>query len=168
MQYEEVLVRAEIREVLIAYAQAQDQNEWPLMARVFTADAVIDLPGTELGRMQAADFVSFLRDKFNPTRLSGQHALSNILFTIHGDQAKTLSEVSYFTLQFTDREGVLKRVRGNSLYADTLIRQNNVWRVQHRIIAQKNIEIDEVSYSPELIAAIRLASQTHWFASSEK
>lgn len=164
---EQLLARSEINDVLTAYCHAQDQNEWRLAENIFTSDAVVELPGTSLGQMAASEFLSFLRYKFTPHRLSGQHSLSNILFTIEGEQARTVSEVSYFTLEFTEQEGVLKRTRGNCIYVDDLVRVDGEWRIAHRVIAQKNIETNKVTYPSGLIAAIRIASEPRWLKPQE-
>jgi hypothetical protein len=159
---QELIARAEIQEVLTYYAQAQDQDQWDLYERVFTPDALLEFPGTGLGNLSAAEFRAFIETKFNPTRLSGQHALANTTFAIDGGSARTITEVLSFTLQYTDREGVLTRMRGNSLYVDDWVFSNGEWRIRHRVTAQKNIETDEVTYTPELIASIRAGSSTRW------
>ncbi|MFF5179780.1 nuclear transport factor 2 family protein [Micromonospora sp. NPDC000316] len=160
---QELIDRAEITDVLVAYCQAQDQQEWHLLDAVFTDDAVMELPGSGLdGTLSPAAFRAFLVERFTPTRLSGQHSISNTLFRIHGDTARTISELASITLQTTDTEGVLSRTQANSLYVDDFVRTTAGWRIKHRVISQKNVEIDTVTYAPELIETIRRTSAFRW------
>jgi ketosteroid isomerase-like protein len=164
----ELIARSEITEVLTAYAQAQDQNEWGLFDKVFTEDAVLEFPGAGIGTLSPVQLKTFLKDVFNTTRISGQHALANTIFEIDGDRARTVSEVYYFTLQTTDKEGILRRIRGNAIYVDDLVHANGEWRIRHRVTAQKNVETDDIEYAPELIATIRDANRVRWIRQAEE
>lgn len=155
--------RAEIQDVLHRYAQAQDQNAWALYDTVFTADAVVELVGTEMGAMPAAQLGSFLRDVFNATRVSGQHLIANTLIDLDGDTARSVSEVLYFTLQTTAKKGVLDHARGTSLYADTWLRTGDGWRISHRVTTQKHLESSPVDYDPAFLATITAGAATDWF-----
>ncbi|HEY0188115.1 MAG TPA: nuclear transport factor 2 family protein [Cellulomonas sp.] len=157
--------RAQIRDVLHAYAQAQDQDRWDLFDRVFTPDAEIDLPGTALGTLAAADLGRFLREDFNATRVSGQHLIANTLVDLDGDAgtARSTSEVAHLTLQRTDRPGVLHRSRGTGLYTDTWQRTADGWRIAHRVATQKHLEEDDVTYPTDLLTTIEAGARTDWF-----
>ncbi|HZU65228.1 MAG TPA: nuclear transport factor 2 family protein [Novosphingobium sp.] len=162
---QELLDRAEITDALVAYCQAQDQNAWPLYARAFTADATIAFPGMGMEPMAASVFRDFLI-RFNETRLSGQHLIGNSWFEISGDEACVVSEAIYITLHPTDTPGRIRRVRGNALYTDRCRRTAEGWRIAERVIAQKNVEVDEGDYDPALLEAIRAAAATDWFTSA--
>ncbi|MFT4248827.1 MAG: nuclear transport factor 2 family protein [Pseudomonas sp.] len=159
----EVVARAEILETLVAYCQAQDQQHWDLYDAVFAPEATIALHGMPLPPMCADAFKAFLVD-FNRTRISGQHLLGNVLYRIAGDTARTLSEVIYLTLHPTDEPGVVKRIRGNALYVDDLVRGEDGWRIRKRVIAQKNVETDQAHYDDALLAGIRAAAARDWSA----
>ena len=159
----DLIDRAEITDALVAYCHAQDQNEWALYEAVFTPDATVAFAGMNMPDMTAAALRDFLV-KHNETRISGQHLVGNTLFELDGDRARVVSEVIYITLHPTAAAAdLVKRVRGNALYVDAFVRSANGWRIRHRSIAQKNVEIDEGNYDPALLAAIRQGAETRWF-----
>lgn len=155
--------RAEITDALVAYCQGQDQGVWTLYDRAFTADATIAFPGMGMPTMAATAFRDFLVT-FNETRISGQHLIGNTLFEIDGNEARVVSEAIYITLHPTEQSQRVRRVRGNALYVDRFVRTAEGWRIAHRSIAQKNVEIDEADYDANLLCAIRDAAATDWFA----
>ena len=157
---QELSDRAEIHDVLSAYAHAQDQNAWHLYDRVFTATATIDLPGTGIGSLTAEQLKAFLRDDFDATRLSGQHLIGNVLVEIAGDRARSAAEVLHVTLQHTEAEGRLLVTKGTSLYLDDWERAADGWRIAHRTAVQKHTETSEKDYPLEQIAAIAAGQQT--------
>lgn len=159
---QDLIDRAEITDALVGYCHAQDQNEWALYDAVFTPDATVAFPGMNMPDMTAAALRDFLVGH-NETRISGQHLVGNTLFDIAGDRARVISEVIYITLHPTATEGQVKRVRGNALYVDDFVRTAVGWRIRHRSIAQKNVEIDEGAYDPALLGAIRQGAATRWF-----
>jgi len=158
----DLIDRAEISDALVAYCHAQDQNEWALYDAVFTYDATVAFPGMNMPDMTAAVLRDFLIEH-NKTRISGQHLIGNTMFEIDGDRARVVSEVIYVTLHPTADEHVVKRVRGNALYVDAFVRSAYGWRIRHRSIAQKNVEIDEGRYDPALLGAIREGAAQRWF-----
>lgn len=158
----ELVDRAAIEDGLAAYAQAQDQELWHLFDRVFSENAVIELRGLDVPELSSSQLRDFLQD-FNRTRISGQHLITNTLIKISDDKARSVSEVFHLTLQTTDRQGVLKRSRGGSLYADEWVRTEDGWRISHRVITQKHLEESEVDYPAELLATIGAGSGIDWF-----
>lgn len=162
---EELIARAEITDLLVRYSQAQDQDEWSLYEGLFTPDATIHFPGMPMESRSAVEFGRFLQE-FNKTRLSGQHLVGNTLYRFDGAHAHVLSEALYITLHPTDTPGTLRRIRGNALYSDHLVHTAEGWRIARREIAQKNVEIDQASYDPALVAAFESTSATRWFETS--
>lgn len=163
---QELIDRAEITDTLTAYCQAQDQEEWHLLDAAFTPDTEIEIAGMGFPKQSLNGMKQFLRE-FGKDRISGQHLIGNIIFDIDGDRAKTVCEVIYITLHSTDDPVRVKRIRGNALYSDNLVRTTAGWRIKKRIIAQKNVEIDEGVYDPAVLQAIRTAAQTRWFNEGE-
>lgn len=159
----DLIDRAQIQDVLHAYAQAQDQDRWDLYDRVFTPDARVDFPGLPLGTLPAADLGRFLREDFGRTRVSGQHLIANTLFEIDGDAARTVSEVWHLTLQRTETDGVLRRSTGTTLYVDTWQRSDG-WRIAHRVAIQKHLDVADVAYDVDLLATIEQGAATDWAA----
>ncbi|MFC5338850.1 nuclear transport factor 2 family protein [Leucobacter denitrificans] len=158
----ELADRAEIEDALHAYAQAQDQDKWQLFDRVFSGDSVIELKGLPVPPLNAEAMRGFLQD-FNRTRVTGQHLITNTLIELNGDEARSVSEVFHLTLQTTEQEGVLKRSRGGSLYADAWSRTEDGWRITHRVVTQKHLDESEVEYSPELLQTISAGAGIDWF-----
>jgi len=159
---QELIDRAEIGDLLVRYCQAQDQDEWSLYEGLFTADATIHFPGMPMESRSAAEFGRFLQ-AFNKTRVSGQHLVGNTLYRFTGNHADVLSEALYITLHPTETPGTLRRVRGNALYSDHLVRTPEGWRIARRDIAQKNVEIDDAAYDPALVVGFKTTSATRWF-----
>jgi hypothetical protein len=160
---QELFDRAEITDVLTAYCQAQDQEEWHLLDKVFVPDAVIEIAGMGYPAQSPAQMRELLQD-FSKDRISGQHMIGNIIFDIDADRAKTVCEVIYITLHPADDPKRVKRIRGNALYSDELVRLESEWRIRKRVIAQKNVETDETEYDPSLLKAIRTTAKTRWFS----
>lgn len=159
---QELIDRAEIADALTAYCQAQDQEEWHLFEEAFTPDAEIEIAGMGYPKLSASQMKQFLRD-FNKDRISGQHLIGNIMFDINGDRARTICEVIYITLHPTADPVRVKRVRGNALYSDELVRMSAGWRIKKRVIAQKNVEVDEGEYALAVLQSIRAAAKVRWF-----
>ncbi len=149
-----LLDRAQIQDTLSAYAQSQDQNAWDLYDRVFTDDAVIELPGTGIDPLGAADLKAFLRDGFNSTHVAGQHLIGNVLIDVHGDTARSVAELLSVTLQTTEQPGRLSRIQASGLYIDTWTRTGDGWRIAHRVSTQKHLQRDEVDYAQELLDTV--------------
>jgi hypothetical protein len=154
MTPELLLDRASIRDVLVAYCHAQDQNLWQLWDGVFTQDATIELPGVTPDPLSPSGHRDLLVE-FNVGKISSQHALSNTLYAIEGDVARTVTELTAISLHETGTPGVLRRTSWMGLYIDDLLRTQKGWRIRHRVIAQKNVQIDELEYSKEVLAMIR-------------
>jgi hypothetical protein len=159
---QDLLDRAAISDVLVSYSQAQDQEQWELFDRVFAEDAELEFLGLGLGTMSPKQFRDFLVNQFNPTRLTGQHALSNTLYELHGDTARTITEMTFLTLSVTADENVLRRSRGTSLYVDDWVRTAEGWRIRHRVTAQKDVQDEEVAYAPEVLSTLRATASASW------
>ena len=99
---EDLLTREEIRDTLNDYSQGLDQRNWELFDRVWTPDATVEAPDEGIDTLPASELKARLISRNDPDRLSGQHLLNNTHFQIDGDHARTITEVTWVTLQTTD------------------------------------------------------------------
>ena len=161
---EDLLTREEIRDTLNAYSQGLDQRNWELFDRVWTPDATFEAPDEGIDTLPASELKARLISRNDPDRLSGQHLLNNTHFQIDGDRARTITEVTWVTLQTTDKPNILFEVRAGGLYVDDLVRTAEGWRISHRTLVTKSKTTQGVLYPPERIESIREHSlNTDWF-----
>jgi len=119
--------RADVHDLLVRLAQAQDDHDWVALANCFRPDAVYVHPGGELIGVEA--IVDRTRTALTPLDAS-QHLLGSILVTV---TEQGVTAVTYFQAQHV-RHGVA----GGDLYAiagtyrDRFVRDADGWRIAHR------------------------------------
>ena len=120
--------RAEIHDLLVTLALAQDARDWTTLGDCFTPDAAYVHPGGELVGVEP--IVARTRTALTPLDAS-QHLLGTILVTVAETGA---SAVTYFQAQHVRRGtegGDLYTIAGT--YRDRLERcDDGRWRVAHR------------------------------------
>lgn len=160
---DDLITREEIRETLTNYSQGLDQRNWELYDQVWTDDATFEATDEGIEKMSAKDLKATLQGN-DRDRLAGQHLLNNTHFQIDGDTARTITEVTWVTLQTMDKPGMVFEVRAGGMYVDDLVRTADGWRIQHRVLVTKNKSTRGVQYPPERIENIRKHSlETKWF-----
>jgi len=130
MDLQEISDRLEIQELFARYSHAIDTMEWDLLDEVFTADAHIDystMGGIAGGLQEQKDFLAAnLPTLFQP---GYQHMVSNTLFEIDGDTARTRT-LCFNPMVLEDQ----KRVLFCGLwYRDVLRRVDGRWRIAERV-----------------------------------
>lgn len=161
---EDLLTREEIRDTLNNYSQGLDQRNWDLYDLVWTDDATFEAPDEKLGPVSATELKATLQGANDPNRLAGQHLLNNTHFMIEGDTARTITEVTWVTLQTTDKPDIVYEVRAGGLYVDDLRKTGDGWRIAKRVLVTKNKVTRGVLYTQERIDNIvKYSLNTNWF-----
>ncbi|WP_018295523.1 nuclear transport factor 2 family protein [Corynebacterium lubricantis] len=161
---EDLITRTEIHDALVAYSQGLDQRNWDLYDKAWTEEATFEAPDEGIEPIKATDLKKLLQSSNDSTRLSGQHLLNNTHYHIDGDTARTITEVSWVTLQTTDKPNIVFEVRAGGMYVDDLEKTEAGWRIAKRILVTKNKSTRGVFYTDERIANIRdYALNTNWY-----
>jgi hypothetical protein len=139
-RWQETADRVELTELLARYHQAIDGLDWEaLRARVFVADAACDyvgmaelfgIPGETKGIDAIVDWLDAGLRPLGPT----QHFMSNIVFELAGDTARTRSYLSS-----------ARGARG--VYECEHVRTPDGWRIRH-------LRLEHV-FSEEQVAELR-------------
>ena len=118
-----------IVEMVNLYGAAVDSQRWDLFDRIFTPDVEADFGPTAHWR----DLASFKRDfaVFHDPFDSTQHAMSNHLVAVSGDEANALTYGSWRLIRNAADGGPLWD--GTGWYDDVLVRTADGWRIRHRI-----------------------------------
>ena len=119
--------RADIHDLIVRLALAQDGRDWHTLAGCYLPDAVYVHPGGELTGVDA--IVDRTRTALTALDAS-QHLLGTILVTVEDDEA---SATTYFQAQHVRHEapgGDLYLIAGT--YRDRLVRSDGRWRIAHR------------------------------------
>lgn len=130
MDLQEISDRLEIQELFARYSHAIDTMDWDLLDDVFTADAHIDYStmGGIAGTL--ADQKAFLEANLPAIFQQGyQHMVSNTLFEIDGDTARTRT-LCFNPMVIKDEKHVLFC---GLWYRDVLVRVDGRWRIKERV-----------------------------------
>ncbi|NQX26632.1 nuclear transport factor 2 family protein [Microbacteriaceae bacterium VKM Ac-2854] len=141
--------RVEIRELLIRYSSAFDQERWELIDDVFTADV-------DFGGIDAADFVGQAKALYHD-RLTGLHSIAEPILRIEGDRAFSYTDFTTIAIHEAADGSAdhLDRLRSGGFYLDELRRTEHGWRISKRSVAFSSSVRDTIAGGPELRAAIR-------------
>src|SRR5262249_39587306 len=119
----DLLDRDEIQRLLIRYCNANDADDWPGMAAVYTADQ---------GEARAKGFsgIRQMATKMMPIEHIDreQHMLSNFEISVDGDAASAFSACRVYIVGTRGGEPILL-IRGIT-YTDKLVRTPKGWRIQ--------------------------------------
>ena len=130
MDLQEISDRLEIQELFARYSHALDTMQWDLLDDVFTADAHIDYSamGGIVGTLPEQK--AFLEATLPTVFQRGyQHMVSNTLFEIAGDTARTRTML-FNPMVIKDAQHVLFC---GVWYVDRLVRVDGRWRIQERV-----------------------------------
>lgn len=139
--------RLEITDTITRYSHGLDQRLWSEWDRTFLPDAVIDFSHVGMAEHSPAE----LREIFtanDPTRISGQHLLHNILIDLDGDRATARAEYTLNTLARTDTPGRAQHVQGGGWYDDELVRTADGWRIARRTAHAKWMTVNQIDWQP--------------------
>lgn len=130
MELQEISDRLEIQELFARYSHAIDTAQWDLLDEVFTPDAHIDYSSMGGIAGSLAEQKAFL-DANLPTIFARgyQHLISNTLFEIDGDTARTRT-MCFNPMVIKDQQHVMFC---GLWYVDTLVRVDGRWRIAERV-----------------------------------
>lgn len=119
-------VAADIRTVLGAHARAQDAGRTDEIVALYTPDAVLELPGTDL--IQGYDALREAFKGWTPTQPQ-QHLVGNTFVTSTAeDKATAVSDVVFLQRGETGWE-----VQVVGRYEDTFRRTDGTWLLERRV-----------------------------------
>lgn len=126
-QMDELLSRAQIQEVLMAYARGNDRVDEALIRSCFWPEST-----HKHGRFEgkSSDFVGFAMKIITGLKFTAHH-ISNVSIQVNGDRA--LSECYYLAHHRRDRkEGGEEDAWFEGRYLDDFERRNGVWKIIRR------------------------------------
>ncbi len=130
MDLQEISDRLEIQELFARYSHAIDTMQWDLLDDVFTPDAHIDYSSMGGIAGTLAEQKAFLEATLPTIFQRGfQHMVSNTLFDIDGDTARTRTML-FNPMVIEDEKHVLFC---GLWYVDTLVRVDGAWRIRERV-----------------------------------
>ena len=118
--------RAEVIEVVLAFARSLDLKDWPGCRRCFTDDIETDysdLRGDPPQTVKADDFVALRRTALE--KLKTLHLSANHLVTVDGDRATCVSAAVIYRLRPEDGE----RFDTYCAYTHGLVRTASGWKI---------------------------------------
>lgn len=125
---QDLLARAEISDLVVRCAYAQDRKDWGAVRTTYTPEAVYVHPG---GRIDGAEAIVDRTRTALQALDASQHLLGSFTIKVDGDRARSLC---YFQAQHV-REGTaggdLYTIAGS--YADLLVRTPDGWRIAERV-----------------------------------
>jgi uncharacterized protein (TIGR02246 family) len=121
-----LLDEAEIRDLLLGFAHALDDNDWPAYAGTFTEDGVFEILGQRrVGRAEIAAGPERDLTRFDRT----QHFSTNHVIAIDGDAATARSYLLAVHLPHANQPAVHTDIGG--CYHCTCRRTDEGWRFTH-------------------------------------
>lgn len=128
-ELDDIRARADVHDLLVRLAHAQDAHDWDTLTDCFAPDATYDHPG---GRLEGAAAI-VERSASALSRLdASQHLVGSFLIEVDAD-GDTATSTSYFQAQHVKRGtpgGDLLVIAGT--YRDRLRRVDGRWQVVHR------------------------------------
>lgn len=124
----ELRARADVHDLLVRLALAQDANDWDTLTDCFDRDATDDHPG---GRIEGAAAIVERSARALARLDASQHLVGSFLIELDGND--TATSTSYFQAQHVKHDtpgGDLLIIAGT--YRDRLRRVDGRWRVTHR------------------------------------
>lgn len=145
--------RVEIRELLIRYSSAFDQERWQLVDEVFTADVIFGVDAVGYGDGGAASFVEQAQALYHD-RLTGLHSIAEPVLRIDGARAWAYTDFTTIAIHESAEPEQLDRLRSGGFYVDELRRTEAGWRVARRVVAFSSSVRDSIAGGADLRAAI--------------
>lgn len=127
MEQAEIAARLAIADLLALYCRAIDRCDADLLARVFTADALIDYGD---GAKPVAETIPVLMAGLGTMRLT-QHNISNTILRLDGDRARAETHCAALHI-LPGPEGEVELTVGGR-YLDRLVQRAGEWRIAERL-----------------------------------
>ena len=120
--------RQTLQELLVSYARACDDHDWPRYRSLFTPDAEIDYTGA-YGRRGRRDEIALWIEELmsSPSLQHTQHMLSNFQIGIDGDRAS--GRADYLNPDVFARPGRRELLVNGGIYDFTAVRTDAGWRL---------------------------------------
>ena len=123
--------RAQIDDLLTAYAASIDDKDWQRLASLFTADALLDYTGSGGPRGSFEEAVPFLQQGLGLFSVT-QHFLTNRRITVDGDAA-TSSALLLNPLLSDDGQGGMRMLLVGGRYESRYERTDDGWRISEHM-----------------------------------
>lgn len=131
-----LLAKSEIASVLLAYARACDERNWPAFEDIFCAEVSVDYGGEFVlqGRAVVVAMIRSMLGGCGPT----QHLLGNIEIAVTGDRAQSRCYVRAAHAGLGEQKNLCYEVWAE--YCDTLVRLPVGWRIlERRMLVHKEV-----------------------------
>lgn len=125
----------EIESVLLRYATALDERNWPDLANVFTPDAVADYQ--KIGRFEGLESVTGIVSDFLGKCGPTQHMITNVRIDVDDDHAKSRCYLQAIHAGKGSHATQTMTVWGE--YSDRLQRRPEGWRIEYRTLVIKHV-----------------------------
>lgn len=128
----------EIEAVLLRYATALDERDWPSLSHVFAPEAIADYQGIGVfnGRPDVVGVVADFLGKCGPT----QHMISNVRIEIEGERARSCCYLQAIHAGMGRYAGQTMTVWGE--YCDQLELRPEGWLIVRRTLVVKHVAGD--------------------------
>lgn len=125
---DELIARAEITDVIHAYATGIDRRDWQLYRSVFTDEVDLDFSswGSEPARMSADAWTAGVQRGLSGFTAT-QHSLSNHVVTVHGDEATCVTYMQALHYLVIDSKQDMQTLGG--YYTNHLRRTTTGWKI---------------------------------------
>lgn len=127
---DELIARAQIDDLLDAYALAIDRRDWHLLETLFAEDADLDYSSSGGPHGRRDEVLDWLQASLPEVTLT-QHILSNRRITVIGDTAEARTEL--FNPLLFRSEGQTQLVLLGGVYEDRLQRTEAGWQIVERV-----------------------------------
>ena len=149
MNYDDVVARREIDDVLLRYFRAMDRVDDELGFSIFHDDGVGDYgPGIFTG--PGRDLIRWLNE-YNRTLVTSHHQMSNSTVEVHGDYAASETYVTATLIREEAGTTIVRSVYGR--YIDQLSKRAGRWAIDSRFYRrdffyEQQIEVSVGESSP--------------------
>jgi 3-phenylpropionate/cinnamic acid dioxygenase small subunit len=126
----ELVARAQIDDLLDAYALAIDKRDWELLETLFAEDASLDYSSSGGPRGARDEVLGWLQASLPAVTLT-QHILTNRRVTVSGDTAEARTEL--FNPLLFKSDGETRLVLLGGVYEDRLTRTEAGWQIVQRV-----------------------------------
>ena len=121
--------RLEIQDLLVAYCEAIDGNDYDALDDVFTADAYIDYTEAGGAKGTLSEIKTYLSKALSPFSKT-QHMIGLPLIKIEGDTAT--ARTSLYNPMVLNHNGAPHTFFVGMWYCDKLVRTGQGWRISER------------------------------------
>lgn len=121
--------RLEIQDLLVAYCEAIDGQDWNALDDVFTENAFIDYTEAGGAKGTLTEIKTYLARALKPFS-NTQHMIGLPLIKINGDEAT--ARTTLYNPMVLDQEGTPHTFFVGMWYCDKLVRTEQGWRISYR------------------------------------